>query len=72
MVIRLKPFGMDIVKSSLNGKEKEDLKECISKLEEDNVFEVIDTEYAVMVKGRQKNLYRLLTAISYHYDIEIL
>lgn len=72
MVIKAKPFGLDIVKTSLTEKEKEELDKTLPELVDRDIIEVVDNEHAIMVKGKQKDLYRLLLAISYHFDIELL
>ena len=72
MVIKVKPFGMDIVKTSLTEHEKEELGKTLPELVDREIIEVVDNEHAFMVKGKQKDLYRLLLAISYHFDIELL
>ena len=72
MVIKAKPFGLDIVKTSLTEKEKEELDKTLPELVDRDIIEVVDNEHAIMVNGKQKDLYRLLLAISYHFDIELL
>lgn len=72
MVIKAKPFGLDIVKTSLTEKEKEELDKTLPELVDRDIIEVVDNEHAIMVKGKQKDLYRLLLAITYNFDVELL
>lgn len=72
MVIKLKNFGLDIPKASLTPGEKAELDKTLPELREREILDVLETDKAYQVKGKQKDLYRLLLAITYNFDVELL
>ena len=70
MLIKLKPSGMDIVKTSLSVRENIFLEQYLKEFEDSVRVYEIDNNW--MLSGSQRMMYKVLYDISCKFDIELM
>ena len=70
MLIKLKPSGMDIAKTSLKVSEDAFLERYLRELKDSVRVYEIDNHY--MLSGSQRMMYKVLYDISCKFDIELM